>query len=73
MPDDRAEIAREVLLETAERVAPDIPRDLITKLYEIQVRFQFEQDSSTRVRLMEQAIDEFVSSEHSSHQEAEQE
>lgn len=58
--EEREDIVWKALAETAEDVAPGVPIELLRKAYEIQRRYQFEQDNSESLRLMERLIEEQV-------------
>lgn len=58
--EERDDMVWKALVETAQDVVPEIPLEFLRKAYEIQKKYQFSQDSSDSVKLMERLIDEQV-------------
>ena len=59
---ERDDLVWDVLTLTANKVAPELPAELLEKVYEIQKRHQFSHDSSESLQLMEKLIDGEVGS-----------
>lgn len=57
---EREDMIWEVLKDTARKVAPKIPIEVLKKAYEIQIRHQFSQSHNESLRLMEKLIEDYV-------------
>jgi hypothetical protein len=58
MNDDAHDMALTALLSVARDVAPDVPEELITTIYALQSRHQFDDDPDVRVEAMRRLIEE---------------
>ena len=57
---ERDDMVWKAFVETALDVAPGLQGEFLRKLYEIQKKYQFSEDNSESLQLMERLIDEQV-------------
>lgn len=56
-PDD---IALITLLAVAKKRYPDLSPDLVTRLYGLQKRFQFDSDRTSSIQALQRVLEEYV-------------
>lgn len=54
------DIALNTLLAVLKERYPDLPVDLVTRLYGLQKRFQFESDRTSSVQALRRVLEEYV-------------
>ena len=65
------DIALETLLSAREKVASELPEQLVQTCYEIQKRFQFEKDRSRVIIALEAAVNDWLNKKVEDNDEAE--
>lgn len=54
------DIALNTLLAVAKERYPDLPVELVTRLYGLQKRFQFDSDRTSSIQALQRVLEEYV-------------